>query len=130
SKPEDLPLAQYMYVQAFGGKAGNPSPVFKMGSVYPPFSQFESSSVQSIINKIQAMSKTITILLLLTLLGVFPVKSQPQEAVTDTVQLDNIVVTATKLPVSLKETIRPVTIITRKQIEQTSSANLSHLLQE
>lgn len=76
------------------------------------------------------MSRIITLTFLLLLLQTLSGHSRQHSALQDTVQLENIIVTSTKLPVSLKETIRPVTIITRRQIEQTPSANISHILQE
>jgi len=77
-----------------------------------------------------AMSRINILTLLLLLFHTLSGYSQQQSALQDTVQLEEVIVTSTKLPVSLKETIRPVTVITRRQIEQTPSANISHILQE
>lgn len=74
------------------------------------------------------MSKLLLTIILGVFLGTSTINAQTEQSVADTLQLDDIIVTGTKLPVSLKETIRPVTIITRNQIEQSSSTDLSHIL--
>src|SRR5690625_5366549 len=96
----------------------------------PPFSHLERSLVQPFYPLIIAMSSINILTLLLLLFHTLSGYSQQQSALQDTVQLEEVIVTSTKLPVSLKETIRPVTVITRRQIEQTPSANISHILQE
>src|SRR5690625_4682702 len=83
----------------------------------PPFSQLESSLVQPFNHLMIAMSRINILTLLLLLFHTLSGYSQQQSALQDTVQLEEVIVTSTKLPVSLKETIRPVTVITRRQIE-------------
>src|SRR5690625_7663135 len=90
----------------------------------------KSSLVQPFHHFMIALSRINILTLLLLLLHRLSGYSQQQSALQDTVQLEEVIVTSTKLPVSLKETIRPVTVITRRQIEQTPSANISHILQE
>lgn len=51
-------------------------------------------------------------------------------AAADTIELDQIVVTASKIPLSLRESTKPVLIIDRRQIEQNGSRNLGQLLNQ
>ncbi len=75
------------------------------------------------------MSKTYYLLIIGVLLCTSSVQAQTTSAETDTtIQLDDIVIQASKIPVSPRETSRPVTIIDRRQIEQSSSDNLAQLL--
>ena len=53
-----------------------------------------------------------------------------QYAVTDSIELDQIVITASKIPLSLRETTKPVLIIDRQEIEQNGSRNLGQLLHQ
>lgn len=55
-------------------------------------------------------------------------QAEPVETVTDTLQLDRIVVTASKIPLSLRETTKPVILISRQQIDQSGSRNIGQLL--
>jgi vitamin B12 transporter len=54
--------------------------------------------------------------------------AQSSPAITDTLQLDDIIITGTKIPVSLRETTRPVVIINRNEIEQSTARDFSQLL--
>jgi vitamin B12 transporter len=77
------------------------------------------------------MSKIITPTLIL-FLCLIPVGLSAQNftAETDTtLQLGEITVQATKIPISDRETTRPVQIITRAEIEQSGSSNFGQLLQ-
>ncbi len=51
-------------------------------------------------------------------------------AAADTIELEQIVVTASKIPLSLRESTKPVLIIDRRQIEQNGSRNLGQLLNQ
>lgn len=53
-----------------------------------------------------------------------------KHAVTDSIELDQIVITASKIPLSLRETTKPVLIIGRQEIEQNGSRNLGQLLHQ
>lgn len=70
----------------------------------------------------------------LTIIGVFlcasVAKAQPSEAVTDTLELDRIVITASKIPLSQRETTKPVIIIDRREIEQNSGRDISQILNQ
>lgn len=52
------------------------------------------------------------------------------QAADTTLQLDDIVIQATKIPVSPRETSRPVQIIDHRQIEQSSETNVAQLLHQ
>lgn len=71
--------------------------------------------------------------ILLTILGIilyFPnsLAQTAQKAVSDTLKLDKIVITASKIPLSQRETTKPVIIIDRQQIERNSGRDLSQIL--
>ena len=73
------------------------------------------------------MSKRFT-LLLTGLLCSLSVNAQQQ--VTDSLQLNKITVTASKIPQSQRETTKPVLIIDQKTIEQSTGKDLAQLLNE
>jgi vitamin B12 transporter len=75
----------------------------------------------------KTMSK-IYIMITAILFAVTSVQAEPVDTVIDTLQLDRIVVTASKIPLSQRETTKPVTIIDRWQIEQSGSRNIGQLL--
>lgn len=55
----------------------------------------------------------------------------PEEpAAADTLELDRVVVTASKIPLSQRETTKPVIVISRAEIEQNSGRNLSQILNQ
>jgi vitamin B12 transporter len=70
----------------------------------------------------------------LSVIGVFLCTSlttaQPTQTVTDSLQLDRIVITASKIPLSQRETTKPVLIIEREQIERSSGRDLSQILNQ
>ena len=70
----------------------------------------------------------------LIIIGVFLCTSltnaQPSQSVTDSLQLDRIVITASKIPLSQRETTKPVLIIDREQIERSSGRDLSQILNQ
>lgn len=75
------------------------------------------------------MSKTI-----LTLIGVFLctslIQAQNSDQPADTLELGTILVTASKVPTSLRETTRSAIVIDQKTIEQNVGKDLSQLLNE
>lgn len=73
------------------------------------------------------MSKRFT-LLLTGLLCSLSVNAQQQ--VTDSLQLNTITVTASKIPQSQRETTKPVLLIDQKTIEQSAGKDLAQLLNE
>lgn len=75
------------------------------------------------------MSKIVTFLLGAILCT--PVShAQTTSEISDSLQLDNVVITASKLPLSERETTKPVTVINRAEIKKNSGKNLSQLLQQ
>ncbi|MEX0648124.1 MAG: TonB-dependent receptor [Balneolaceae bacterium] len=54
--------------------------------------------------------------------------AQTTSTVTDSLELENVVITASKIPQSQRETTKPVIIIDRKQIEQSPGRDFSQLL--
>lgn len=76
------------------------------------------------------MSKILTSLLALLLLTPSLAGQEPLAIAGDTVQLDEVVVTASKIPLPQRETAKPVQIITRRQIEQQAARDLAQLLDE
>ncbi len=75
--------------------------------------------------------------LLLTILGVLVYTSaiqaqtaQTQPAVSDSLELDRIVITASKIPLSQRETTKPVIIIGRQEIERSAGRDLSQILNQ
>ncbi|TVQ65499.1 MAG: TonB-dependent receptor [Balneolaceae bacterium] len=75
------------------------------------------------------MSKTILILLGLLLCAPIT-QAQQTSAPADSLELDQIVITASKIPLSLRETTKPVILIDRREIEQSGSRNLGQLLNQ
>ncbi len=75
------------------------------------------------------MSKRIT-LLFVGLLCSLSVNAQQEQQVTDSLQLDKITVTASKIPQTMRETTKPVLIIDEKTIEQSAGKDLAQLLNE
>lgn len=80
------------------------------------------------------MSKLLT---LLTFAGLIlfspeiysqPSQPTPEPEITDSLQLDRIVITASKIPLSQRETTKPVIIIDRQEIERSGSRDLSQIL--
>ena len=72
-----------------------------------------------------------TLLLILGVLLCAPViQAQSVSAVTDTLDLDQIVITASKIPQTLRETTKPVIIINRAEIERSSGRDLSQILNQ
>lgn len=53
-----------------------------------------------------------------------------QESVSDSLRLDQIVITASKIPLTQRETAKPVLVIDRQEIEQNGSRNLGQLLNQ
>ena len=78
------------------------------------------------------MSKIYLLLLTGAFLCASSIQAQPHQTETlpDTLQLDDIIITATKIPVSMRETTRPVLMIGRQEIEQSSGRDLSQLLNQ
>ena len=56
--------------------------------------------------------------------------SQNNEKITDTLEIQEVVVTHSKIPLSRRQTIKPVRVITRQQIEQGAGKDLAQVLQE
>lgn len=73
------------------------------------------------------MSKFYTILIA-AILSASSLQAEPLETVADTLELDRIVVTASKIPLTLRETTKPVIVINRQQIEQSGSRNIGQIL--
>ncbi len=76
------------------------------------------------------MSKIIISIIAGAMFFASELQAQSFTAPADTLLLDDIVVTGTKIPMSLRETTRPVVIIGRQQIEQGSSRDFSQLLHQ
>jgi vitamin B12 transporter len=78
------------------------------------------------------MSKIYQLLIAGVLICASSIQAQPHqtEILPDTLQLDDIIITATKIPVSMRETARPVLMIDRQEIEQSSGRDLSQLLNQ
>jgi len=74
------------------------------------------------------MSKILTFLIIVTFFSVPALNAQNTPFISDTLQLDDIIITGTKIPVSLRETTRPVVIINRQEIEQSAARDFSQLL--
>ncbi len=75
------------------------------------------------------MSKIIT-----TILGVLlcapSILAQQTDAPTDSLNLDQIIITASKIPLSERETTKPVIIINRAEIERNSGRDISQILNQ
>jgi len=78
------------------------------------------------------MSKICQLLIAGAFLFASTIQAQPHQTETlpDTLQLEGIIITATKIPVSLRETTRPVLMLDRQEIEQSSGRDLSQLLNQ
>ena len=77
------------------------------------------------------MSKTIRSTLILILCFI-PIEITAQNLTAEadtTLQLGEVTIQATKIPISDRETTRPVQIITRAEIDQSGSSNFGQLLQ-
>ena len=72
--------------------------------------------------------------IIITILGVLlctsTLQAQQTEAIPDTLELGQIVVTASKIPLSQRETTKPVLVIDRQEIEQNSGRDISQLLNQ
>jgi vitamin B12 transporter len=91
----------------------------------------ESSSVK--LYKIYKTMSKLYIAILSTLLlasAIYAQPAQPPAAISDTLQLDQVVVTASKIPLTQRETTKPVIVITRQEIERNSGRNLSQILNQ
>jgi len=71
----------------------------------------------------------------ITLIGAFLCASvanaqTTQQATSDSLRLDQIVITASKIPLTQRETTKPVLVIDRQEIEQNGSRNLGQLLNQ
>jgi vitamin B12 transporter len=76
------------------------------------------------------MSKITIILSTLLLLAFKTASAQTSPAVMDTLQLDDIIITATKISTSEKESVRPAIVLSRRDIEANSSSNVAQLLHQ
>ncbi len=72
---------------------------------------------------------TLSITLLPWLIGSAFAQTTVDEASADSVLLDEIIVTASKVPLPLRETAKPVQIIPREEIRRSAGRDLSQLLQ-
>lgn len=75
------------------------------------------------------MSK-IVILIFGALLFAPAVIANQTESVADTLHLEQIVITASKIPLTERETTKPVIIITRAEIERSSGRDISQILNQ
>lgn len=77
------------------------------------------------------MSKQIITILIGAFLCASSLQAQTISQPSDTtLQFDEIVIQASKLPISPRETSKPVLIIDRKQIEESSGSNIAQLLHQ
>jgi vitamin B12 transporter len=77
------------------------------------------------------MSKiTIILTSVILLLSFHTVSAQINSAVADTLQLDDLIITATKISTSEKESVRPALVLSRRDIEASSSSNVAQLLHQ
>ena len=78
------------------------------------------------------MSKILSLILgLLFFTSAIQAQSvQSQQAVSDSLELDRIVITASKIPLSQRETTKPVIIIDRQEIERNAGRDLSQILNQ
>ena len=60
----------------------------------------------------------------------YTAEAQLQDSIQSTVSLDEIVVTASKIPLAQRETAKPVQVITKEQIEASEGKDLAQLLNE
>lgn len=99
-------------------------------SIYPqPFFIGSSSVNFKFIDK--TMSKQIITLIIGVFLCASSLQAQTTSQPSDTtLQFEEIVVQASKLPISPRETSRPIVIIGQREIEESSSGNLAQLLHE
>ncbi len=56
--------------------------------------------------------------------------TQSETAISDTLELDQVVVTASKMPLTQRETTKPVIVIDRQEIERNSGRDLSQILNQ
>ncbi|WP_340103801.1 TonB-dependent receptor plug domain-containing protein [Rhodohalobacter sp. 8-1] len=73
---------------------------------------------------------TICFILCLLLLQVKVSAQSTESATVDSLELDNIVITASKIPQARRETTKPVQIIDRAEIEKNTGRNLSQILNQ
>lgn len=76
------------------------------------------------------MSKITIILTTLLFIICQSALAQSSPAVMDTLQLDDLIITATKISTSEKESIRPAIVLSRRDIEASSSSNIAQLLHQ
>src|SRR5690554_4849563 len=76
------------------------------------------------------MSKIYITLLFTIAFCASSLQAQTTETVSDTLRLDDITITATKIPVSERETSRPVQIIERREIERSTGRDFAQLLNQ
>src|SRR5690554_749304 len=75
------------------------------------------------------MSKISTIIIFKIFLCTSLVQAQNVQ-IADSLELDTIVITASKTPTSSRETTRPVVVITEKQIQQNAGKDIAELLNQ
>lgn len=75
------------------------------------------------------MSKQTLILCLFSILT-FSLAAQIEEKIADTLQIPAVVVTHSKIPLPVKQTAKPILIITKEQIERSGGKDLAQLLHE
>lgn len=75
------------------------------------------------------MSKSILIFTALFFIAELA-QSQGSDETADSLELDNIVITASKIPLTRRETTKPVLIIDRRQIERSGGKDITQLLNE
>ena len=74
------------------------------------------------------MSKIFLFIMIAAAFDVAAVHAQNKSTIADSLQLDDIMITGTKIPISLRETTRPVVVISRQEIEQSAARDLGQLL--
>ncbi len=115
-------------IQAFGGRAGNGSIAGSRNRQPHRFHTFLSKA-HRLTHNFKTMSK-INTLLLLGLLCSLSVHAQPTQQVADTLQFDDIFVTASKIPTALRATTKPVLVIGQDIISRSAGKDISQLLSE
>lgn len=76
------------------------------------------------------MSKLLLTIISLLLYTSVAEAQTAQQAVSDSLKLDRIVITASKIPLSQRETTKPVIIIDRQEIERNAGRDLSQILNQ
>lgn len=76
------------------------------------------------------MSKLLLTLISLLLYTSVSEAQSTQQAVSDSLELDRVIITASKIPLSQRETTKPVIIIDRKEIERNAGRDLSQILNQ